>query len=59
MPFLFFLEVGGLVTPCCAYTFLLGGMVAVVGVEKAREVRVLMLEELEHEAVDTDNKEVW
>ena len=36
-----------------------GGVVAtVVGFEKAREEGVLMLEELEHQAVDTDNKEV-
>ena len=33
-------------------------MVAVAGVEKAREEEVLMLEELEHQAVNTDNEEV-
>ena len=34
-------------------------VVAVVaGVEKAMEEEVLMLEELEHQAVDTDNKGV-
>ena len=33
-------------------------MAAVAGVEKAREEEVLMLEELEHQAMDTDNKEV-
>ena len=35
-----------------------GAVAAVVGVEKAREVEVLMLEELEHLVVDMDNKEV-
>ena len=35
-----------------------GVVVAVVGVENTREARVLMLEELEHQATDTDNKEV-
>ena len=36
-----------------------GGVVAAIaGVDKAREAGVLMLEELEHQAVDTDNKEV-
>ena len=33
-------------------------VVVVAGVEKAREEEVLMLEELEHQAVDRDNKEV-
>ena len=31
---------------------------AVAGFEKEREVGVLMLEELEHQTMDTDNKEV-
>ena len=35
-----------------------GAMVAVAGVEREREVEVLMLEELEHQATDTDNNEV-
>ena len=35
-----------------------GAVDAVVGVEKAREAEVLMLEELENQAMDTDNKEV-
>ena len=35
-----------------------GAMTAGAGVEKAREVKVLMLEELEHQVVDTDNKGV-
>ena len=35
-----------------------GVMVGVAGVENAREKEVLMLEELEHQVVDTDNKEV-
>ena len=58
MPFLLFLEVGGLVAPCCAYTCPWGVVATVVGVEKEREVGVLMLEELEHQATDMDNKEV-
>ena len=32
-------------------------VVAIVGVEKAREAEVLMLEKLEHQVVDTDNKD--
>ena len=35
-----------------------GAVAVVTGVEKAREGEVLMLEELEHQAVDTDNKVV-
>ena len=35
-----------------------GAVATVAGVEKAREEEMLMLEELEHQAVDTDNKEV-
>ena len=35
-----------------------GVAIAVAGVEKAREAGVLMLEELEHQAMDTDNKGV-
>ena len=35
-----------------------GLVVVVVGVEKAREVEVLMLEELEHWAADKDNGQV-
>ena len=35
-----------------------GEVVAIAGVEKAREEEVLMLEELEHQAMDMDNKEV-
>ena len=35
-----------------------GAVVVVAGVEKAREEEVLMLEDLEHQATDTDNKEV-
>ena len=35
-----------------------GVVVVVVGVEKAREAEVLMLEELEHQVADTNNKEV-
>ena len=35
-----------------------GAVVAVVGVEKAREEAMLMLEEMEHQTVDTNNKEV-
>ena len=33
-----------------------GARAVVAGVEKAREEVVLMLEELEHQTVDTDNK---
>ena len=33
-----------------------GVVVAIAGVEKAREVEVLMLEELEHWAADMDNR---
>ena len=33
-----------------------GVVTATVGVEQVREVEVIMLEELEHQAVDTDNK---
>ena len=35
-----------------------GVVAAVARVEKAREVEVLMLEEMEHQAMDMDNKEV-
>ena len=36
----------------------LGGVVAIVpGVDKVRESGVLMIEGLEHQAADTDNKE--
>ena len=35
-----------------------GAVAIVVGVEKAREAEVLMLKELEHQAMDNDNKEV-
>ena len=35
-----------------------GAATAVAVVEKAMEVGVLMMEELEHQVVDTDNKEV-
>ena len=35
-----------------------GPMIIVAGVEKEREAEVLMLEELEHQAADTDNKGV-
>ena len=35
-----------------------GVVTDVARVEKAREVEVLMLEELEHQAVDMDNKGV-
>ena len=35
-----------------------GAVNIVARVEKAREAEVLMLEELEHQAVDTDNKGV-
>ena len=35
-----------------------GVVAALAGVEKEREAKVLMLEELEHRAVDKDNKEV-
>ena len=35
-----------------------GVVVVVAGVEKEREEEVLVLEELEHQAVNTDNKEV-
>ena len=31
---------------------------AIVGVEKVREEEVIMLKELEHQAMDMDNKEV-
>ena len=35
-----------------------GVAVAIAGVDKAREAEVLMLEELEHQAADTENKKV-
>ena len=35
-----------------------GAVGVVAGVEKARELEVQMLEELEHQAMDKDNKEV-
>ena len=35
-----------------------GVVAAVAGVEKVREVEVIILEELEHQAVDIDNKVV-
>ena len=35
-----------------------GVVVTIVGVEKEREEEVLMLEELEHQAMNMDNKEV-
>ena len=35
-----------------------GAAAIVAGVKKEREAEVLMLEELEHQATDTDNKEV-
>ena len=41
------------------HTHALGGVATTVaGVEKEREVGVLMLEELEHQVMDTDKKEV-
>ena len=33
-------------------------MVAVVGIGKVRDAKVLMLEEMEHQATDMDNNEV-
>lgn len=52
------MEVGGLVIRSCAYTFPLGVVVVVAGVEKEREAKVLMLEELEHQVADTDNADI-